>query len=215
MRRIPKRHDKSLENRARQLRAQRTREQLIDAARRVFARDGFDLARLEDIAAAAGKTRGAFYDHFQDKEDVFFAIFEENISQFRRQFSREFKEAKTAEQRLEALTRRLFHTLKDRRLMMLDLEFKIYAIRHPQRTKRLADLQLAMCLRGMEETLDAHMPELRSRSQQMRRRRNAQFGAILDGLAVNRLFDPESLSDDETMRFIRTALRPMLQPVNG
>jgi AcrR family transcriptional regulator len=214
MRRIPKRHEKFLENRARQLRAQRTRQQLIDAARRVFARDGFDLARLEDIAAAAGKTRGAFYDHFQDKEDVFFAIFEENISLFRRQFSREFKEAKTAEERLEALTRRLFHTLKDRRLMMLDLEFKIYAIRHPQRTTRLADLQLAMCLRGMEKTLDALMPELRSRSQQMRRRRNAQFGAILDGLAVNRLFDPESLSDGETMRFIRTALRPMLQPVN-
>jgi hypothetical protein len=67
----------------------------------------------------------------------------------------------------------------------------------------------------MEETLDAHMPELRSRSQQMRRRRNAQFGAILDGLAVNRLFDPESLSDDETMRCIRTALGPMLQPVNS
>jgi AcrR family transcriptional regulator len=213
MRRKPKRQDKFLESRARQVRAQRTRQQLIDAARRVFARDGFDLARLEDIAAAAGKTRGAFYDHFRDKEDVFFAIFEQNISTFRRQFSREFKEAKTAEERLEALTRRLFHTLKDRRLMMLNLEFKIYAIRHPQRTKRLADLQLAMCLRGMEETLDALMPELRSPSEEMRRRRNAQFGAILDGLAVNRLFDPEGLSDDETMAFIRTAVRPMLRPV--
>jgi len=57
-----------------------TRQELIDAARRIFARDGFEVARLQDIAAAAGKTRGAFYAHFQDKEDVFFAIFEQDIA---------------------------------------------------------------------------------------------------------------------------------------
>src|SRR6202007_3074855 len=64
----------------RQERALVTRGQLIAAARTIFARDGFESARIEDIAALAGKTRGAFYDNFRDKEDVFFAIFEEDIS---------------------------------------------------------------------------------------------------------------------------------------
>ena len=68
-------------------RAIATRKHLTDAARQVFARDGFELARVEDIAAAAGKTRGAFYANFKDKEDIFFAIFEENLARDREQVS--------------------------------------------------------------------------------------------------------------------------------
>ena len=49
-----------------------TRTQLTDAARRIFARNGFEISSVEEIAAAAGKTRGAFYANFKDKEDVFF-----------------------------------------------------------------------------------------------------------------------------------------------
>src|SRR5579883_130645 len=54
-----------------------TRHALLAAARRIFARDGFEACRIEDIAAAAGYTRGAFYAHFRAKEDLFFAIFEQ------------------------------------------------------------------------------------------------------------------------------------------
>ncbi len=56
-----------------------TRKELLRSARAIFARDGFEHARIEDIAIKASKTRGAFYDNFKDKEDVFCAIFEENI----------------------------------------------------------------------------------------------------------------------------------------
>src|SRR5579862_4390803 len=59
-----------------QQRTAATRRGLLDAARRIFARDGFEACRIEDIAAAAGHTRGAFYAHFSAKEDLFFAIFE-------------------------------------------------------------------------------------------------------------------------------------------
>ncbi|MGA8532191.1 MAG: TetR family transcriptional regulator, partial [Acidobacteriaceae bacterium] len=62
-----------------QERALATRSELIAAARAIFTRDGFESARIEDIAANAGKTRGAFYANFRDKEDVFFAIFEEDL----------------------------------------------------------------------------------------------------------------------------------------
>ncbi len=64
-----------------QERSRATRAQLIAAAREIFARDGYEMARLEDIAAAAGKTRGAFYAHFEDKEQLFFAIFEDDLTQ--------------------------------------------------------------------------------------------------------------------------------------
>ena len=45
------------------------------AARTLFARRGFDAVAVDDIAAAAGVTRGAFYHHFAGKEALFELVF--------------------------------------------------------------------------------------------------------------------------------------------
>ncbi|MBP6903172.1 MAG: TetR family transcriptional regulator [Burkholderiaceae bacterium] len=47
--------------------AQATREQLLEAAERLFLERGLVRTSLQDIAQAAGVTRGAFYWHFTDK----------------------------------------------------------------------------------------------------------------------------------------------------
>src|ERR1700733_11288570 len=62
-----------------QQRTEATRRALLDAARRIFARDGFEASRIEDIASATGHTRGAFYAHFSSKEDLFFALLEQDV----------------------------------------------------------------------------------------------------------------------------------------
>jgi TetR/AcrR family transcriptional regulator, acrAB operon repressor len=54
--------------------AEQTRQQIIDAARRVFHAHGVSRSTLEQIAREAGVTRGAVYWHFQDKQDLFFAM---------------------------------------------------------------------------------------------------------------------------------------------
>lgn len=198
--------------RPQQLRALRTRKELIKAARHVFARDGFELARLEDISAAAGKTRGAFYDNFKNKEDVFFAILEEDLTYYWRRVSKQFTNARSRSDRIEAFSRHLLDILKDRRRMMLFLEFKIYAIRHSGRTKRLANIQSQMCLGGVEFSLEPLIPELQNRTRELRRTNNAQFGAIVDGLFVNRMFNPASLNDKQIMQFIRAAVHEILSP---
>jgi AcrR family transcriptional regulator len=48
----------------------------VDAARRVFERDGFLDARITDITAEAGVAAGSFYTYFTSKEDVFGAVIE-------------------------------------------------------------------------------------------------------------------------------------------
>ena len=58
-------------------RTEATRRKLLEAAEQIFARDGYEAARLEDIAAPAGYTRGAFYANFESKEDIFFALLEQ------------------------------------------------------------------------------------------------------------------------------------------
>ena len=44
---------------------------LLEAARRVFLERGLDRAKVEDITRAAGLSKGAFYLHFESKEDAF------------------------------------------------------------------------------------------------------------------------------------------------
>lgn len=51
-----------------------TREAMIDAAEHVFHEKGVARATLQDIACAAGVTRGAFYWHFKDKGELFRAM---------------------------------------------------------------------------------------------------------------------------------------------
>jgi len=53
-----------------------TRHQLLDAAERVFAEKGVSRTSLNDIALAAGASRGAIYWHFRNKADLFNAMME-------------------------------------------------------------------------------------------------------------------------------------------
>ena len=50
------------------------REQLIAAARQVFAERGYFGASVSDILAAANVARGTFYNHFDGKREVFAAV---------------------------------------------------------------------------------------------------------------------------------------------
>jgi TetR/AcrR family transcriptional regulator, acrAB operon repressor len=53
-----------------------TRSSLLDAAERLFQQQGVSGTSLQDIAQAAGASRGAVYWHFKDKADLFNAMME-------------------------------------------------------------------------------------------------------------------------------------------
>ena len=56
--------------------AQATRDSLLDAAEQLFQARGVSRTSLNDIAVAAGTTRGAIYWHFKHKADLFNAMME-------------------------------------------------------------------------------------------------------------------------------------------
>jgi AcrR family transcriptional regulator len=56
-----------------------TRQDLIDAAARVFIERGFADSSVEAIAAEAGYTRGAFYSNFQSKEELFAELLTQRV----------------------------------------------------------------------------------------------------------------------------------------
>jgi len=56
-----------------------TREKLLDAAAEVFAEKGYANTSMDDVAAAAGMTKGALYWNFDGKEALFHALLDERL----------------------------------------------------------------------------------------------------------------------------------------
>ncbi len=65
----------------RQARKEQTRRLLIDAAAAVFTRRGFDASSLDEIAEAAGFTKGAVYSNFRSKTDLMMSLLERRIAE--------------------------------------------------------------------------------------------------------------------------------------
>ncbi len=58
------------------------RRALLDAAARVFARQGIDAASVDDVAADAGFTKGAVYSNFGSKDALVAALVEDRVSAY-------------------------------------------------------------------------------------------------------------------------------------
>lgn len=56
------------------------RGQILDAARRAFARHGYEGATVKVLEAEAGLSRGAIFHHFRDKEALFLALAEQDAA---------------------------------------------------------------------------------------------------------------------------------------
>lgn len=56
-----------------------TRQRLLDAAERVFLRRGLQGSSVEEIAAEAGFTRGAFYSNFKSKDELFVELLQDRV----------------------------------------------------------------------------------------------------------------------------------------
>ncbi len=56
------------------------RQQILNAARDVFARRGYHAAKIDEIVAAAGIARGTFYLYFEDKRAIFEEIVDRTIA---------------------------------------------------------------------------------------------------------------------------------------
>lgn len=57
----------------------KTRLMLVDVARQLFAKKGFENTTMNDIAKASGKGRRTLYTYFKSKEDVFYAVIESEL----------------------------------------------------------------------------------------------------------------------------------------
>ncbi|MGZ6269713.1 MAG: TetR/AcrR family transcriptional regulator [Candidatus Limnocylindrales bacterium] len=117
-------------------RKQRTRERLIEAAAAVFAQHGYEAASLDQVAEAAGFTKGAVYSNFRSKGDLLLAIIERRIEESMRA-SLAAIEGLSLEDAFRALE--ASSTELDPRWLMLMAEFWLHAMRDPEVRAAMAE----------------------------------------------------------------------------
>lgn len=125
----------------RERRLEHTRSLLLDAAENVFGEKGFTAATLDDIAYAAGYTKGAIYKHFTTKEDLFLAV----SDRYWRRYFDNFAEVMSAASQVGArerdeIAKRWRELSRDRGAehAALGHEFTLYLLRNPDARERVA-----------------------------------------------------------------------------
>jgi len=175
-------------------RTRATRRKLLDAAKRIFAQDGFEGARLEDIAAGAGYTRGAFYANFKSKEDIFFALFEEWVRERIETFTSAVRRHSDPAEKLMALRTHYAELATDRRLVLISMEFKLFALRHPEAHQRLRNRHRRIRA-SFGELFSEIMSALGKSIPIAYPAASACLGAVSQGLLLEHLLDLKTLSD--------------------
>lgn len=57
----------------------KTRQKLLEVARELFAHKGLEATTMNDIAQASGRGRRTLYTYFRNKEEIYFAVIEEEL----------------------------------------------------------------------------------------------------------------------------------------
>ena len=86
-------------------------EQIIEAAVRVIAANGFHNAQVSKIAKEAGVAGGTIYLYFNNKEDVLISLFEEKMSAFVEKTKQRMSESDSLEEKLRAIVEMHFKQL--------------------------------------------------------------------------------------------------------
>jgi AcrR family transcriptional regulator len=183
------------------LRSKQTRELLLNSAEIVFVRDGFLGAELGEIAAMAGRSKGAIYGHFKSKEDLYFALLEERISRYRGRVEAVLLGCTSQKQISRALTDHFFSAVKqDKAWCRLLLEFKLFAIRNRPAKKRLQKIHKNLYFKEHLKDLPEIWASLGQRKLKSRSALGAQaalasMAAIVPALILEEEFAPEVLSE--------------------
>ncbi len=115
----------------------RTHERLLDAAADIFSRRGFHAASVEEVAEAAGFSKGAVYSNFASKDDLFLALLDRHLAQELGAVARRVTPG-DADETAAASHPFPQHLEEGRTWNILTMEFWLYAMRDERARERLA-----------------------------------------------------------------------------
>lgn len=178
----------------REIKQEQTRARLLEAAAAVFARRGYHVATLEEVAAEAGFTKGAVYSNFESKEALFLALVDQEIAKRVQEIGAVVQAAGGGD--IEAEAERQFQRFvrEEPHWPFLFYEFFAYGARREDlrgefiKRRRAVHRVIANGIRVQAEQAGFDLP---IPAEQIA----VAFEALMNGLAFNRVLDPRSVPD--------------------
>ena len=174
-----------------------TRLCLMQSAAKLFARRGLDQASIDDVAADAGYTKGAFYANFKSKEELFLAMLDERFAERLEELDRALATDAPAEEQARQAGESFMRSLNaDPEWQRLFLEFAAYAARNEDFRQELVTRYRTL-RRRMSEAFQAN-----ARSQGLEPSADQKdlmalmLFAMANGVALEKLLEPDVVPDD-------------------
>ena len=172
------------------------RERLLDAAAEVFAERGYRATTVDDIAAAAGLTKGAVYWNFEGKEALFSALIEERVDRRARALMGVTEHSPRETDTAPIVSRGISSFADEQQALVLLLqEYWLLAVRddelrsaYVERQRALRD-QLAAALEARHRTTGVPLTFPAERLA-------TGIIAMASGLAQERIADPQNVPDE-------------------
>jgi AcrR family transcriptional regulator len=189
-----------------------TRERLLAAARSVFARSGFHGASVEEIASEAGFSTGALYSNFDGKEDLFLVLMEREIDEHAREIADAVSDRSSVSERARGGAQQWMTMIeREPEVLLLFMEFWAYGVRdagvRPKVAARFAqvrELLTTLIADGVREfDLELDIP-----AEQLA----VAIDALADGIARQKLADPDAVPDDLMGRVLSLLLAGATRP---
>ncbi len=164
---------------------------ILDAALKVFARNGYHSTRLEDIAAAAGFSKGSLYNYYDSKEVIFLSLAIREYERLCERLADRLDPRKALAENIEVLLRTVFEVFGEHFALLLEI----------------SDVR---AMSGMElESLAKQHAVLMQDFRHWVRETQALFETILSAARARRELQ-SSLDDGVLARFIGAQLRGVL-----
>jgi AcrR family transcriptional regulator len=165
------------------------REQLIEAAVNVLAREGFGAATTRRITDEAGLALGAFHYAFRNKDDLLEAAMERLSSGVESALQRSILEPNATLERFgEQIARSFWEYVEETpELQLAQYELTVHALRDP-RLRPLAKRQYERVTEAVNLAIEGH-PDVAN--DPARRDIVAYVVSVMDGLVLHRIVDDD------------------------
>ena len=122
---------------------EKKRQEILQSAHVCFAEKGFEASTVDDIVAHSGLSKGAIYNYFKSKDEIYLALMEGQTNNSGSEFAKAIAERKTSLDKLNYL----FEAYQDndpndeenKGQAIVHFEFRLYSTRNPKLKKVLTD----------------------------------------------------------------------------
>ena len=119
------------------------KKELLESAMACFAEKGYQSATIDDIVAHSGMSKGAVYNYFKSKEDIYLTLLEEatkfSFARFHQSFTPDMSASEKLHQLFTINASLPFQEEEKRKWVSVQLEFWINASRNPELKEKMRE----------------------------------------------------------------------------